>query len=552
MKYSDFKAFVTLPDYEKLVSQLKKVSVRNDYLEMLQDYYDGDQWAMNKGYKETRTARSGKEMWKPFGDNPNTGYTKGELKVWNIIRSAIDVYAKYVRGDSKDDVKVTIRKGDTADEDLSYKAQDIFDDLSVWVLESTKKMSIDSVLVTKYTPFDNDNDADLTGSEEDILKKIKMEEQLDLEGVVETIDAREIEPIYWKNMVRGMIRFYYIDKAVAKERYKISGLKKDPMYIECWWINEDGKVELLKLVGTSKIEEESGDAPYEYIPYQIVANQKHTKDNFDYECIETSDVDNLIDLQDDLNAFVTDLGVIYRQVAIPMMKLTDEFVKSAKAGDYKKLEENLKTMRTYAGMILFAPLEKMSGEGVPDSQVRYLQDLLEQYYKETSIPKSVFNSEGLANIAAQTLEYLFQSLATVIGEKRTKLAKIIRDNIKMMMINSGLNPSEYDIEITFPAMFGMTKADKVKFITDGVNTRLLPTKYATEELLKELGDGEKVEEILAQLEEQDAQFKQKVESMAAAASIKANAGNNQDQANQIRENLNNTNRDIKNGNAQPS
>lgn len=551
MKYSDFKAFVTLPDYDKLVAQLKKVSVRNAYLDMLQDYYDGDQWALSKGYKETRTARSGKEMWKPFGDNPNTGYTEGELKIWNIIRSAIDVYAKYVRGDSKDDVKVTIRKGDTPDESLSYKAQDIFDDLSVWVMESTKKMSIDSVLVTKYTPFDNDNDADLTGSEEDILKKIKMEEQLDLEGIVETIDAREIEPIYWKNLVRGMVRFYYIDKAVAKERYGINNLKKDPMYIECWWINEEGEVELLKLVNTSKIEEESGTAPYDYIPYQMVANQKHTKDSFDYECIETSDVDNLVDLQDDLNAFVTDLGVIYRQVAIPMLKLTDDFVQNAKDKDYKKLEENLKTMRTYAGMILFAPLEKMQGEGVPDSQVRYLQDLMEQYYKETSIPRSVFNSEGLANIAAQTLEYLFQSLATVIGEKRTKLAKIIRDNIKMMMINDGLNPSEYDIEITFPAMFGMTKADKVKFITDGVNTRLLPTKYATEELLKELGDGEKIEEIMSMLEEQDAQFKQKVESMAAASRIRESAASNTDQANQIRENLNNTNRDL-NGNAQPS
>src|SRR5690606_694505 len=215
-------------------------------------------------------------------------------------------------------------------------------------------------------------------------------------------DPREVEPIYWNGELRGVIRYYIIDKAIAKSEYGINDLKNDPMYIEIWFINDEGNNQLIKLINTREVE--NNPAPYDFVPYRIQVNRKRTDGkHFDSNHLEESDVEELVELQDDLNSFVTDLGVIYRQVAIPMLKMTDEFIKAAKSSDIEKVKKNIQELTTYAGQILFAPVERMRADGVSESQVRFIMDIREQYHVITNIPKSVFNSEGLANIAAETL-----------------------------------------------------------------------------------------------------------------------------------------------------
>src|SRR5690606_19339051 len=187
---------------------------------------------------------------------------------------------------------------------------------------------------------------------------------------------------------------------------------------------------------------------YDFIPYRIQVNRKRTDGkHFDSNHLEESDVEELVELQDDLNSFVTDLGVIYRQVAIPMLKMTDESIKAAKSSDIEKVKKNIQELTNYAGQILFAPVERMRADGVSESLVRFIMDIREQYHVITNIPKSVFNSEGLSNIAAETLEHLFESLAKVIGEKRTAIAKLIVDNVKMYLIHNGKFDSNTSIEV---------------------------------------------------------------------------------------------------------
>lgn len=544
MNYKDFiEVYLNKP--EELLKRLKG-STKDAKLHMYQDYYDGKQWRFDKGtHSETRFSRSGKEMWKPFDKKrPAKGYTEGELKTWNIIKPAVNIYAKYTRGDDRDDVKIVVKKGKNADKELSNKAMAMFDDLNIFTLDAVKKVSIDSVVIIKFTPLTGDGEGQYDKTEKEILKKIRLEaDSENLEAIIELIRPSEIEPLYWEgDNVRGMIRYYVIDKVVAKEQYGIKNLKKDPLYIEAWFIDEDGEVKLVKFVNDYVVEEVA-KAPYDFVPYRIYANERSTRNRFDCNHLEESDVCDLVDLQDDMNAFVTDLGVIYRQVAIPMLKITDEFIKNAKNKDINKVKQNIQEITTYAGQILFAPIEKVRSEGVADSQVRHLQDIREQYYTVTSIPRSVFNSEGLANIAAKTLEHLFESLAKVIGMKRTVVSKVYEDSVKMFLMYRGSYDKNISIETVFPNMFGNTTEYRFEVIRDSFAQGALPIEYVLELILELLGDSERYEEVKDWLIENQDELKQATETSQALQFIRqaANAPENQNAAN---EQTNQRNRDL--------
>lgn len=523
MNYSEFIAFIDDP---KLLLQRLKKSTKDGYLNLLQDYYDGKQWYIYSN-GESRTTRSGRIMWKSFGKNPFKGYTRGELKTWNIIKPAVNIYAKYVRGEDTDNVKIVIKEGKTVNKELGDKAMEMFNDLNIFVGDAARKNSISSIIITKFTPLTKDENGQYSAEEKEILKKIRLESTTDtLEGTVELIDPKEVEPIYWNGELRGVIRYYIIDKAVAAKDYGINDLKNDPYYIECWYIDDSGKVSVMKYVNTREVE--NGEAPYEFIPYRIQVNRKRTDGKrFDATHLEESDVEELVELQDDLNSFVTDLGVIYRQVAIPMLKMTDEFIKEAKSKDIEKVKKNIQELTTYAGQILFAPVERMREAGVSESQVRFILDIREQYHIITNIPKSVFNSEGLANIAAETLEHLFESLAKVIGEKRTAISKIIVDNVKMYLMHNGKFSANTTIEVVWPNMFSMSAADRIKVIQDSFTNDILPVEYVLELILDELGDYERYEEIKAILLDAQAQIKQQAETRLALESIRASVNTTQ-------------------------
>lgn len=523
MNYTEFTTYISDP---KLLLQKLKKSTKDGYLSLLQDYYDGKQWYFY-GNGESRTTRSGRIMWKSFGKNPFKGYSRGELKTWNIIKPAVNIYAKYVRGEDTDDVQIVVRQGKEPSKEDSDKAQEMFNDLNVWVGDAARRKSISSVLVTKFTPLTKDENGQYSEAEKEVLKKIRLESTTNtLEGMVELIDPKEIEPIYWNGELRGMIRYYIIDKAVAADQYGIRDLKNDPMYIECWFIGDTGEVQLIKFINTREIE--NAVAPYGFVPYRIQVNRKRTDGkHFDSQHLEESDVEELVELQDDLNSFVTDLGVIYRQVAIPMLKMTDDFMKAAKQGDIDKVKKNIQELTTYAGQILFAPVERMREAGVSDSQVRFIMDIREQYHIITNIPKSVFNSEGLANIAAETLEHLFESLAKVVGEKRTAIEKIVIDNVKMYLMHNGKFNENTKVEVVWPNMFSMSAADRVKIIQDAFATDILPVEYVLELILDELGDKERFKEIKGMLEEANSEFKQQQETRLALDAIRAAASTGQ-------------------------
>lgn len=516
MEYSDFKAL----SIQDLFKKLKNVK-RNNILTILQDYYDSFQWSIDvSNNSQTRFSRSGKEMWKPLDSkDPSKGFTAGELKVWNIIRAAIDIYARYTRGDDNEDIEIVISNGTTIDVNLTDIASELFEKgLNEWVMQAIKEMSIHSVICLKYTDLDNKIDQEVENNEVEVLKTLNLSNQDITTGMIESIDPREIEPIYWKGKIRGIIRFYNISANEAKlQGVEINKKSNNNLYIETWIINDNAKLEFNSYVEEKSVK--SNLSPYSFLPFVWQTNSKHPVTDFDLEHIEVSDVDDLTDLQDDLNAFLTDWGIINRQVAIPMLKLTDQFVQNASTKDYNKIKENLSRISTYAGQILFGPFEKMQSSGAAPTHIQYLQDLLEQYYRQTGIPSSVFNSNGLAQIATETLDHLFESLKKVIGDKRTKVSSVIKTAVEMHLISKNLYKPGITIEVKYPDMFSLTKAGTSVILANAAQNGDLPSDYISRKYIEILGDSENEDEIMSEKDdekiEQNTVMKQRMNMLTA-------------------------------------
>jgi len=217
-------------------------------------------------------------------------------------------------------------------------------------------------------------------------------------------------------------------------------------------------------------------------------------------------------------------------------------MKSAKDGDIEKVKKSFSKISTMAGQILFAPIEKLNGTDVGPGTIKYLDDLKDQFYTLTNIPKSVFNSEGLSNIAAQTMEYLYTSLSKRIGDKRTKITEVIKSIVEMHLKANSKWTRDLEVEVIFPDIFGLTKLDRMTMIEKGKNMEVLPKQYIAEKTIEILGDGEDAEEILGELQEEDLQTKQQIESVIARTRLNtqnnATTNTNNQQVNQAVENKN--------------
>lgn len=503
------------PELEKLIHKLKN-SKKNTLIKLFEDYYNGHQWDVNGPSEQTRFTKSQKEMWKKFDSrSAKQGFTSGELHVWNLIRTAIDIYARYTRGDEQEDVHIVVKNGSKADDKLSEQAESIFGDLNEWVMQSTVKMSVTSMLIPKYTYLE------YAKIDKKILDAANGGQTPD--GLVENMDTKDVVPLYWNGVIRGAIIFYDVDIASARAAGYKGEKEKDLLYWEVWYIDDAGKVGLAKYVDVVQIE--SGTSSYKFLPLMFQPNEKHESDDFGVGCVEVSDVAKLLDLQDEINAFVTDLGIIYRKVAIPMLKASDNFMKQARQSDIEKVKKAFDNMNTAVGQILFAPLEKLGAEGVADSQVRYLQDLLDQFFRETGIPRSVFNSEGLANVSAPTLDHLLESLKKKIGEKRTRLTRVMKRLVQMHFATTKVKFDK--IDVIWPDMFSMTKDKRMEMLVQASTLGVLPREYIAQKAAEFMGDAEDKEEIVAKGMEESADLKNSAEVVMAKRKIGSQTGGNQ-------------------------
>jgi len=109
MRIQDVKYYLTREP--KKILKAVKDSPRNTQIAMLNDYYRGDHWIWGAEVQSgitSRTTRSAKEVWKRnLQDRNDTGLAKAQIKTWNRIKSAVNTYTNYLRGDQTDNITIS-------------------------------------------------------------------------------------------------------------------------------------------------------------------------------------------------------------------------------------------------------------------------------------------------------------------------------------------------------------------------------------------------------------------------------------------------------------
>lgn len=501
MKYSELTPLLEDKAGLTLLDKMLSYPARNKEIDMLRDYYDGYQWKLGRGVGiETRMTRSGVEMWKAFDSKDRArGFTEGELKVWNIGKPAIDVYKRYTRGVDSDDVKVVTSIGD--DEVEEVEGLDIFGDLNEFTMDGTERMSIDSVVVTKFNA--SKEDSVLSAIANTMGEPIKK---------VEIIDPKTIEPLYWRGVVRGYLRFYKTTWEAVKEivdiDLSVATPKKEALYIEVWHITDNGKVEIIKIFDRNEIER--GFYEFDFLPYYIEGNSESCIDKFDLRHIEYSDIGDLITLQDDLNKHLTTVTKIFDTVAFPILTLDPQFWEITKGNSLGDIKKQIESVSLIPGGITTLPLNRLPADGISNTQDAFIDRILTQFYMTTGIPKSIFNSEGLSNTSGAAMTVMTESLRRKVADKRTRMAKIIKHNVRLWKLSLGETVDS--IEVNFPDMVEITAEDRIRILESASSGGLLPKDYVTKSVLELLGDEEDSDDIVGNMIEQDAKAKADIES----------------------------------------
>lgn len=463
MRYYDLVSKLEAGKVKEIQSQLLQ-GKKNSLIKMYRDYYNGRQWIYNSWM--TDTTRSGKKVWNVHKKTPNDmGIGEGDLQVYNVCDSAINIYSSYGRGSIHDDNRIKIDDMEELAEEINKKFN-----LDVFISRAITRAGVDSITIPKFTE----------------------------EKSLEFIDSLEIFPLYDGEDRVGTIRIYEISKddPLVKEHDIQFKKGESAIYMEIWHPQEN-KMWLTKYINKEQIED--GKAPFDFDPHLYVSNKDNEFVKFDENNVEVSDVGRLIDIQDALNKTITEEGIIISKVAFPMIKVIKEIYDKMAEGtiDPEKLKKDLAEVSLVAGKIISAPIEREGGMDIPSGIDTYIENIFQQIHRITGIPKGVFVSEGMSGISEKTMSAMMESLKRRVDEKRANIEKAIADYVVMYTGNPEIRDS---VHIEWAEMFAMSKEEQAEMLIKGYQASIYPQDYVLEKLMEILGDGEMFEEVWEKIE----------------------------------------------------
>ena len=448
-------------------------------------------------------------MWKPFDPKkPSLGFKEGELKIWNLNKSTVDIYKSYTRGDDDDDVKIIIKKDGEVVEDATSKIEDYLGDVNEFVMESVERGSVDSVMIAKQQK--------LEGAEAELMSKIGSKGTVS-SGLVEFIDAKEFEPLYWYDLVRGAIRFYEIDPRDLSdmgEGFELADkdgkpVKKKGLYWEILYYEDDGKLMMSKYFETELLAE--GEAPYESMPYTIQTMSPGVGERFDIDSLSNCVVLDLVKIQDYLNSYLTTVSLALTKGALPLFTVNHEWYNKATDKDFTKLRKYFEGLSTAQASIMVAPIKREGGVELPSFAEKHMTDIFEQFYMVTGIPRSTFNSEGLGNTSGVALTQLFESLSRRVGAIRTSVTNFLTGIALSMLQNENIDTTDITVEVQYPSMLTLDFEAKLRLLELGNNTQLVASETLQDQFIALLGEEEDAEQIKAKKAEEDVALKAQIE-----------------------------------------
>lgn len=249
---------------------------------------------------------------------------------------------------------------------------------------------------------------------------------LDPGGVYEIINPLSEE-------TEGVINFFIINRKDAEKLFpgvQIQNNKNEVYYCEEW----DNK-ELNKFIDGVHLNPAKNLNPYPFIPFvKIPAN-----------LAETSDINDVISLNDELNITLTYINEIFKYHAFPLYA-----PKGSGLENNVLAKEQLKDIKISPKTIMNFPLERIEGKGVDASVIDHLDTLQKNIAIVSQVPIKLLTAEIDGNTTGVALQRLMSGVMKKAEIRRDYIKEAFR-KLNNMIISVGKGVyTEIESEITFP------------------------------------------------------------------------------------------------------
>lgn len=499
MTISEFENFLKLQPSEK-VEKISKLynGERQKKLKMNRDYYDGKHWSIEG--KKAKQTRSGQNV---FGSDKvsrikkddvfelqtktdSVAVEEGFLKKNNHIKKIIQAYENFVPGNEKQKSKIIISNEEELQPNQIAEIEDtiaeVFSNLDDFIRKQTPKAILNTVAVTKIKQSEIDNSFYL-----------------------DTVDAYDIFPIYEGDNIVGILDIKTYKKNDKEEGYMLKAFIKTDRDQWSYFKFKDGELKI-----SEKLEGYTSESPsMNYNPYVLGINKNHAFHNFDSKNLEDSEIFEMIEGNDEINAYET-LGYI-KNLLFATITPEIDYDNAKKAGiddphSDPAIGQALEDLQITSLSLNNLPLKYPKGQEFSKQFYDHIEKKTNQLYSDAGIPE-IFVKGTNANISEKTAYSMLTVLISSVAGKRMMFIKHVKEilNIICKAKNIIAKDEEIEIEIQFPDVISLTQKEIIDILLQS-SGNVLPNEYTREKILQMIGNGEDVERVNELVETEDTEL----------------------------------------------
>lgn len=240
-------------------------------------------------------------------------------------------------------------------------------------------------------------------------------------------------------------------------------------------------------------EEWSDDAVYKYLDGEVV-NERNDEQQVKYlnpygfqpffkikgNIKESSDIKNVISLNDELNITMTYINEIFRYAAFPMLAPKGTFGPDTPVLTEDQLEE----VEISPQVILPIPMEKVKGEGVEQSVLDHLKDVRADIATVSGVPLKVLTGEIAGDASGVAIERLMGAVIKQAEVRRNYMIETYKELSKriLQLLSGGTDMPDVKVSVVFPPMI---KLDVNELLDAAIKKQTIGVSQET--ILDELG-----------------------------------------------------------------
>lgn len=407
-------------------------SPQNQLYSTFFDYYNGKHFSIvgisESDYSHNRVqslrTRSGIEL---YDNTKDDDYRVPVCSNW--CRPIIQTIADFTRG-VDETIEITVG-GAGVDPQEEKTVREVWKKNQLEIL--THKTAQEAGIFGKtYLRFRGGTKDKLTGKTAPITFSL-----IDPGGVHEIINPLSEE-------TEGYITYFVISRKNAEKLFpdvKINNNKTEVYYAEEW-----SSTELNKFIDGIHLNPDKNLNPYPFMPIVKVSGNLS----------ESSDINDVISLNDELNITLTYINEIFKYHAFPLYAPKGSGIE----GNVLSADQ-LKSVSISPKTIMNFPLERIEGKGVDQSVIEHLNTIQKNIALVSQVPIKLLTAEIDGNTTGIALQRLMSGIIKKAEMRRGYIREAFRKlNNMIVSVGKGVY-TEIESEITFPDIVKMDTGERL-------------------------------------------------------------------------------------------